>query len=463
MRKSENLTAAYDNYAVYLPSLQQGYAQFASYTNTRDSVANPPPPKGFSVEMLDYLDSSNPLWHCGYTLYSVGRFSSSNIKKADIIRHRDASTVVVGDSGGYQVGTGKLKGTEHLKKYKGSPNKLRTAWNETKTVERVLRWLDTYTDYAMTLDMPIWVKTNALAKDSPFNSLSFNTLIEMSVENLRYFADHRRGGTKFLNVLQDVGVQGGINTGNAWFDAVKDFPFEGWAFGSETKANLVTNLKWMRRLLDEGRLEGKEWMHILAASPPICSVIYSAMQRALRDVLSSDIRISYDSSSPFQMGGVARNYAVEPQLGKDLRTWKVSQKGFPFSPKYMDESNAEPFPSKSPLANMFSLYDMHRHRTSAFESKFFDSLSEAVLTNHNIYMYHQHALQACDLAFVQKDYDRIPNKLIGVLECIDTFFKTETPSALLKKHANDFILKKVSDDEELELAANASMDDFLSD
>ena len=480
MSKGENLSARYKDFAVYLPSLQQGYAQYAVDTNNKDSLKNPRPPKGFKAEYLNYLDANNPLWHCKYGLYSVGHFSSSRIENDDIVRFRDAkNTVIVGDSGGFQVGTGNLHGMKDLAQHKDNPAKVFQLWNNKNTRARLLRWLDTYTDYAMTLDMPLWVKTNPIALASPFRNFSNQTLIDMSVDNLRFFAENRTGGTKILNILQDIdGLRDLDNKGNPigsvhkgtgthWYNAVKDFnEFEGWAFGSETKASIAHTIKWILRLLNDGKLDGKEWIHILGVSPPIISVIYTALQTELRKVLGSNITISYDSSSPFQTGGVAKKYVKEPEFTKNLKSWKMNTGDFPFSPRHMDANSSEPPPFKSPITNMFStLHAFHRKRESELESKFFDSLSEAVLTNHNIYMYHRYGIESCELAFVQKDYSKIPNRIIGALECIGEIFQTTMPDLLLKKHAKDLFFKSVKEDSDAQLkfAATVSQNDFLKD
>jgi hypothetical protein len=70
---------------------------------------------------LDYLNPKSKLWHYKYGLYSVGQFNDLG-PKADSVTQRDKSldangeskTIILGDSGGYQIGIGTFKGTEHL-------------------------------------------------------------------------------------------------------------------------------------------------------------------------------------------------------------------------------------------------------------------------------------------------------------------------------------------------------------
>lgn len=111
--------------------------------------------------------------------------------------------------------------------------------------------------------MVLWAKNN---DSSQLHHLTTQQLIDLSVDNLRYFADNRgkqRRTTKFLSVLQDIGD----GTGEAWYQAVKDFEFEGYALGSET-GRMMDSLWWLRRLLNDGKLDKAEWIHCLMKSPP---------------------------------------------------------------------------------------------------------------------------------------------------------------------------------------------------
>src|SRR6056297_3195245 len=215
----ENLSAQNKDYAVYLPSLQQHYAAFPlrDQSNIREGDL----PKGLALKDLDFLDQNSRLWHSKHILYSAGQFDKAQIRTPDIVTQRSADTVVLGDSGGYQIATGKMKALRGWEKQANDPLALERRWLENISIrDRILRWLDRYSDYAMTLDMPLFILKE---KKSPFRNLSAQQLIDLSVENLRYFADNRGKATgakaKYLNVLQDVGD----GTGEAWYNAVKHF------------------------------------------------------------------------------------------------------------------------------------------------------------------------------------------------------------------------------------------------
>lgn len=378
-----------NDYAIYLPSLQQGYASFARSTPSKNQkfAGNIKP-----VE-LDYLNANSKLWHCRYALYSAGLFNKSVISPVNMVSERDQSkTVVIGDSGGYQIGTGALTEMKGWSKFTSKPDQIIELWHTNPQIRaRIHRWLETYTDYAMTLDMPLWAKSK---KNSPFSQLSTEQLIELSVDNLRYFSDNKGKThgrtTKLLNVLQDD-EQGG---GTAWYQAVKDFDCNGWAFGSETKTNFDNTLTWMRRLLDEKKLDNTEWIHILGIGKLDNAVLYTALQRKLSHLVGHKIQISFDSSTPFQLAGKFQKYLLDPALTSDLSTWKLQHK------KLLEKYEADPADlhtqiadANSPVMALLKLEDFYT-RSGDFVQRTVGSDISPFLVNHNMYAYHAAILRA---------------------------------------------------------------------
>jgi flagellar hook protein FlgE len=353
----EDFTAKYADQAVYLPSLQQAYAAFPF--RDPNSVRDGELPAGLELKDLDFLNPASNLWHCKYVLYSAGQFNRAQIRTPDMVSERNPDTIVVGDSGGYQIATGKLPELKGWEKQANDPLALERRWLENISIrDRILRWLDRYSDYAMTLDMPLFILKE---KKSPFRNLSADQLIELSYENLKYFADNRGKATgakaKFLNVLQDAGD----GTGEAWYKRVKDFDFEGWAFGGDTKNGIEPLLKWVRRLPDDGKLNSKtEWLHVLMMSPPANSVLLTALQKRLREILGNTITVSYDSSSPFQTSGISQKIAVLPQLTDDIKTWRIKNIQYPQNPKYLSKTDIRYLEDiVSPITQLVSINDFH--------------------------------------------------------------------------------------------------------
>ena len=140
-----DLTDRYDRYAVYLPSLQQHYAEFA--TKDRGHARQGKIPRNFRPKDLDFLSSDSRLWTCKFALYSSGQFEKASVTTDDMVinRKRDG-VIVVGDSGGYQLGTGAIKNKrekEAIYRYADAPQEFYQNWFMTGYRERVLNWLQT--------------------------------------------------------------------------------------------------------------------------------------------------------------------------------------------------------------------------------------------------------------------------------------------------------------------------------
>ena len=439
---TENLTEQYKDYAVYLPSLQQQYANYATKTNSETNRPSQRIPKNFDTQMLNFLDKGSKLWHCGYTLYSCGQFDKKQIRNRDIVAERNVNDcVVIGDSGGFQLGTGSITSKaelKHLEHFKNDAVAQYNNWQQCDFRERTLRWLDRYTDYAMTLDMVLWAAEEyeqPNAKKSQLRKLSVQQLIDLSVDNLRFFADNRgRGGrgTKFLSVLQDIGN----GTGEAWYQAVKDFEFEGFALGSET-GGMLNSLQWLRRLLNDYKLDKSEWIHTLGKSPPINSVVYTAAQRALRKALGrDDFTISLDSSSPHQLAGKQKKLVVPPNFTNNRKTWKISAWQLPQDIRIARNEKQLDFPFASPLSKYLRVNDLMAH--SIDDSDYFtDTWSEQMLVNHNIYTYHRYSIDACDLVFseTKKNHALVPTEILEMAELIERYFVAENAGEIEDKLA----------------------------
>lgn len=441
MRKGEDLTKRYhDNrYAIYVSSLQSGYAQYATRKNK--DVRDGDLPSNFRVRDLDFLDPSSQLWSCAYTLYSSGQFDKAQLRNADMIRDRKrGQSVVIGDSGGFQLGTGVIKNRDEqkeLNRLATNPAKLVAQWQDVGFRRRTLRWLEMYTDYAMTLDMVLWGSKEA-NKDSKsvLRNLSVDQLIDLSVDNLKFFSDNRGhvsgGGTKFLSVLQDIGN----GTGERWYQAVKDFEFEGWAFGGSTKL-LHNLLRWCHRLMREKKLDNAEWFHLLQNSPPVFSVVYTAIQQALSKALGHEITISYDSSSPHQGSGVQRAMYKMPTFTNDLRTWRMGNERIEQNVQLARGDIQKSLPIDSPLSAFFTLNDLNFH-DGLYRDNTVDQFAEHLMTNHNIYVFHKAALDSCDLVLTKPrtTSNQVPSELDDFVAMMETFFQKDDCEKMLADNAS---------------------------
>jgi hypothetical protein len=166
---TEDLSAQIKNYALYLPAVPTPYME---YVVKRDPKA----PRKVRPADLNFLNSRSKLWTYKYCLASAGHLAYSN--KSNAITQRDPkSSWVLGDSGGYQVGTGALPEMKGWSAHARKTTEISRLWRKSKTKinHEILRWLDANCDYAMTLDMPLWVKGNKFKK-TPFHNFSVEQL-----------------------------------------------------------------------------------------------------------------------------------------------------------------------------------------------------------------------------------------------------------------------------------------------
>lgn len=431
----------FSEYAIYLPSLQTGYAAAAGMPTNQHKrkwqiEEERELSKNFKSSDLDFLSGKSRLWTSKYVLYSSGLFTSDSITSDyDLIRDRKrGESIVIGDSGGFQLGRGSINNSnekKHFDRYVDNPDFQFAKWGQSGFRERTLRWLDKYADYGMSLDMALWFgyesEPNKLGAKSHFRKLTFRQLIELTQDNLKYFIDNRGkyygNGFKILNVLHEADEA----SGELWYQAVRDYSdhCSGWAYGSNTKRSLYNSVFWTLRLLDDQKLDNAEWIHLLGRSPPINSIIYTALQKGIRSTGNTQICISYDSSTASQTAGQKSEMIHYPNFTKDYDTWTVSKN------KSMIEQDLrvargvrhEDFPTQSILSPLYELDDL-LVKKQLYTKTLMDTLSYQLLTNHNMWAMCGMATESCDLIWGEnQDTSKVPQDLVGAASLIEELFK----------------------------------------
>ena len=339
-------------WAIYLPALSGFYAdQLGKIKNNPSHQEFIPSGLEFGAEGLNYLLKDSSYFHYKWTLYSAGH-AERNLAKCDhkepMIQQRDRTkTIVVGDSGGFQVATGVIK-LDWATVKTDAGDKLR---------EEILRYLEHSFDYSMTLDVPAFAAVGKLSKKTGLTK--FEDTLDISLHNLDYFVKHRiPGKTKFLNVLS------GSITENSktWFDSVipysipeciesmgytRDRTLEGgFAFAGINMKHMPSVLHRMLDLRELGLLKTKEWIHFLGIGRLDWACYLTSIQRQLRKHDNPDISISYDAASAFVAVayGLAYNYnsfdckRLTYQMDKaiDQKDMKYSKLAMPFQSPVMD-------------------------------------------------------------------------------------------------------------------------------
>ena len=257
-------------------------------------------PKAFNgdTECLNFLNSKEGLFTYKWGLYSAGHANldtTVNDNAESIIRKREKGTFMLGDSGGFQIMKGQWPADWK------NPNCPKAMAQR----QKVLKWMDTYMDYGMCLDVPSQTVRNQHLLDK-HGITSIQDAITATHINNEYFIKHRDGSCKFLNVLQGLNHTQSDN----WYQEMKkycdpkvypDNHFNGWAFGGQTKIDIHLTLKRIVHIIHDKLLEpGKhDLIHCLGTSILEYAVLFSDIQRAVRKYHNPNLQITFDCASPF--------------------------------------------------------------------------------------------------------------------------------------------------------------------
>jgi tRNA-guanine family transglycosylase len=243
--------------AIYVPANGQ---QFESYWKSHPEYRY----KNFDIK--HFTDQS--MFKHNYILtnayYNVER-QNTNIREVFTIPD---DVKIWGDSGGFQIGSfGK----------KGKTIKI--------SVSSILVWLEANADVGMNVDIPPWF-------------VNFNSSIKQSIENFNLFEDYRQNyRMKLYNILHGTNLQE-INT---WYNAVKNFNFNGWAIGIKPSNNIFLQLLGYLVLHENDALNLKDSCHFFGMSSIQNMISLSMLAN------NFDTDVTFDSSS-FNMGSRMRAY-----------------------------------------------------------------------------------------------------------------------------------------------------------
>ena len=466
----DNLTAKQNDYAVFLPAISGFYATYIG--KQRDPVNGPyvdpaRMPAGLKdMEQMNWLNSAKGLFPYKWSLYSGGHANLDLNKQdwsEDMVRSREPGTLMLGDSGGFQIAKGlwegewrdptspevqakmadlKARGVEHVldlkpegtakhdkngnKKYvkidhvKNYQNLLDAAQ---KKREAVVKWLDGVSDYGMTLDIPTWVIHDKNASDK-CGITTLEEAVAATKYNNDYYMRHRKGakngGMKVLNVLQ------GANHADAdrWYDTMKhycdpalypDTHFDGWSMGGQNMCDVHLVLRRLVALRHDGLLqEGvHDWMHFLGTSKLEWAVLLTDIQRAVRKYVNPSFTISFDCASPFLATANGQVYHHIDLPHNDKWCYRMSpiadDKKYstdtrPYGQAVVADKLVDHF-DESPISLQLQMKDVCYYQPGMLnkigkEGKTsWDSFSYALLMGHNVWM-HLEAVQRAN-----REYD----------------------------------------------------------
>ena len=450
-------------WAVFLPAISGFYATFVGKQRAGPYVNPARMPAGIQdMEQMNWLNSQQALFPYRWSLYSGGHANLDLNKpdaSEDMVRAREPGTLMLGDSGGFQIAKGlwpgewrdpnsaevkqkiadlTAQGISTTVNAKGKTVTINPLADYLKLIdaaqkkrETVLKWLDGICDYGMTLDIPTWVIHDKKA-GAACGISTLQEAVDATKYNNEYWMNNRQGikngGMRILNVLQ------GANHDDAdrWYDMMKqycdpaiypDTHFNGWSMGGQNMCDVHLVLRRLVALRHDNLLQTgiHDWMHFLGTSKLEWAVLLTVIQRAVRKYVNPNFTISFDCASPFlaTANGQVYHHIDLPHNGKwcyrmspiaddkkysaDTRSYRdaVLQDGLV---KHFDES---PISAQLQIKDVciYKPGDLNKNGKEGKTS--WDSFSYALLMGHNVWT-HIESVQRANREFDAGNY---PNML----------------------------------------------------
>jgi len=436
-----NLTQSQRDYAVFLPSISSFYVKFINNAQRRGAEYLAPErlPDTFEygIDGFDFFQKDS-YYNYKWGLYSAGH-ALLNTDKSDeqetMIQKRDReSSFILGDSGGFQIATGVIK----------------CDWPNFKSDDHlrntILNWLEHTADYSMILDVPTLAAAPPLNEKTGLNN--WKDCLDYTLHDNDYFVKHRKGNTKFLNVLQGNNEE----QADIWYDAVKHYPFEGWAMAGYNMKQLHLALRRLIVLRDEKLLDpGRDLIHYLGTSKLEWATAFTAIQRNIRNTVNPNMLVTFDAASPFIT--TAKGQAYSQHVHRNSKFSYVMEKAI--DDKRFKDSKAA-FPFNSPIGERLNMGDINymgpgmKNKIGKEGKSAWDTCSYFLLMAHNVYQHIESVQRANALADIachmykpshkewykgkrgEGEFDLwVPKKVIFINNFIDELFASETPMQML--------------------------------
>lgn len=436
-----NLTETNKDYAVFLPAISFIYADLLSKNAKEKYGDRVPPLLPNGLDSLKFLYEDKAMFNYKWGLYSAGHakldIEKSKVQEAFVQDRPRDKTIILGDSGGFQVAKGILKfDWKNFFTPGGKNDKIRMD---------ILRWLEHTADWSMCLDIPSFSVSLGIGVNTVRDCMAYTAY------NNEWFVKNRvPGATKFLNVIQG----NDIPSADEWFDTMAPFSdtkiygdraFEGWAMGGEHMRWWKLILHRMIKMRDGGHFDGKDWIHFLGTSALEPAVMLTAIKRQLTKI-NPNLEVSFDSASAFV--SVARGLVYteneydmmrkNPRFGFTMDKAKDNKKyAGNMDRMYADKvpGEYETFVTKSPVMDCYREGDICC-RGVDYESKTsWDSLSYVLLMAHNVYQ-HIEAVQEANRRADDKLVQSIPQNVLEFIDLVPEVFASEKPMEMIQNNSS---------------------------
>lgn len=418
----DDLTSQQQDYAVFLPAISSFYAGYIGRERHGTGLdAGRLPSAIGDMEAMNWLNPAKALFPYRWSLYSAGHANLDLNKfdaKEDMIRNRDPNTIMLADSGGFQIAKGVWPG-----RWADPTDKKSEAQRE-----KVLKWQMGIATYGMTMDIPTWTFRDPKAAEAS-GIHSYDDAVTATQYNNEFWIANRYGDTKILNVLQG----GNHAEADHWYDLMKHYSdpnrypdrhFNGWGMGGQNMCDVHLILKRLIHLMHDGLLEKgvHDWMHFLGTSKLEYACLLTDIQRAIRKYHNENFTISFDCASPFLA-------TANGQIYTQLRTENRGKWSYMMSPTADDKKYATDTRSfrdavlqdkihdtfeDSPISARMKIQDVCIYKPGDLNKigkegrTSWDSFSYALMMGHNVW----HHIRAVQEANRRYDAGEVPGMLV---------------------------------------------------
>lgn len=271
--------------AIFAPAVQPTFSQGVA-GNMKDRLLGS---SGCKVSHLDFLKEGSA--------FDIGVFlTSAHVyrgKVGDITHRRRPGQAHIVDSGGYSLINSNIEATDCL---------ARSMWE----------YQVKHADVALSLDVPL--RTASAGKNSYYRTV--DSCLKRTTELLRLYQrwNAAYSGRKplWLNIVQ----LDPADRFNAWYNTVRHYPMDGWAFGGADRRNMALVTSHLFRMYRENRIPAAGWFHFLGMGGLNAFIALTAVRDGLR-LLTGDHRItvSFDTAYPFNIVGRENRFIQMDDFG----------------------------------------------------------------------------------------------------------------------------------------------------
>tara|TARA_B110000114_G_C15080193_1_gene393679 strand:- start:1656 stop:2444 length:789 start_codon:yes stop_codon:yes gene_type:complete len=206
------------------------------------------------------------------------------------------------------------------------------------------------------------------------------------------------------------------------------------------------------KLLERGE---RDLVHVLGVGKLELAVVYTAIKRALREHVNSDMEFTFDAASPFIGASKGEIYAESIYKSESFRL----QTARFINDKSLKGSTVR-LPYRSPIADRLTMGDMCYQGVGALDKNgqvsktSWDSLTYMLMQGHNTYSHIESIQRAnrfadCTMPLIDTDHnlwsqvsgkgkarqidDHIPVEVVYMINFIEKLFKSESPMTMINE------------------------------